>query len=199
MYVVSSNPDVLLENANEGNDLIQAPISYVLPANVENLTLTGSCNNNGTGNAIGNIIAGNDARNTLSGGAGNDTLEGGGDNDALIGGPDADVLIGGSGADRFGYNAITDSTPINFDSIRDFVHGADSIDLSAIDANSSRKGHQRFVFAGPNSSAVASSITWFEDGGNTIVQADVNGDTTPDLWFILNGVNFGLTATDLAL
>src|SRR5262245_58605033 len=51
-------------------------------------------------------------------------------------------------------------------------------DLSAIDANSSKKGDQAFGFSGSNKEVVANSVTWSESSGNTIVQADVNGDTT---------------------
>jgi hypothetical protein len=50
-----------------------------------------------------------------------------------------------------------------------------------------------------NSSVVANSVTWFESGGNTIVQADVNGNTTADLTIVLTGLHHNLTASDFIL
>ena len=50
-------------------------------ANVENLTLTGSGNINGTGNSGNNILIGNSGANTLDGGTGADTMIGGLGND----------------------------------------------------------------------------------------------------------------------
>ena len=44
---------------------------------VENLTLLGTGNINGTGNALNNVITGNAGANVLNGGGGNDTLYGG--------------------------------------------------------------------------------------------------------------------------
>ena len=54
----------------EGTDTIEASVSYTLATNVENLTLKGEAEIDGTGNTLDNILKGNDADNTLSGGAG---------------------------------------------------------------------------------------------------------------------------------
>jgi Ca2+-binding RTX toxin-like protein len=65
------------EIPNEGSDLVFSTISYTLGANVENLTLQGSANIDGTGNGLNNVITGNDGDNTLIGGLGDDILDGG--------------------------------------------------------------------------------------------------------------------------
>ena len=51
--------DVVDEDADEGTDRVNASVSYVLGADVENLTLTGAAAINGTGNALDNDINGN--------------------------------------------------------------------------------------------------------------------------------------------
>ncbi|MCS6265936.1 MAG: calcium-binding protein, partial [Vampirovibrio sp.] len=84
IYVVDSASDVITENASEGTDTVQTSITYSLGANVENLTLTGSSNINGTGNTLDNILTGNASNNTLDGGAGIDTLIGGTGNDTYL-------------------------------------------------------------------------------------------------------------------
>jgi Ca2+-binding RTX toxin-like protein len=72
-YVVDNIADVVTELAGEGTDLVQSSVAYVLSANVENLTLTGSSAINGTGNSMDNVLTGNSGVNSLSGGLGNDT------------------------------------------------------------------------------------------------------------------------------
>ncbi|MFB9984775.1 VCBS domain-containing protein, partial [Mesorhizobium kowhaii] len=144
-------------------------------------------------------LAGND---TLFGQGGSDTLNGGDGNDRLVGGVGPDTLTGGAGSDTFYYGpTVTDSAPGagNFDTITDFVHGVDKIDLSSIDANTGSGGDQAFLIGGSNIATVANTITWSEAGGNTIVHVDVNGNTTADLQITLTGVGLGLTASDFVL
>ena len=83
-YLVDNVGDVVAENASEGTDLVQSSVSFTLGANVDNLTLTGSGNINGTGNGDANVITGNSGNNTLDGGAGADTLTGGDGNDTYV-------------------------------------------------------------------------------------------------------------------
>ncbi|ESQ88931.1 hypothetical protein ABAC460_14210 [Asticcacaulis sp. AC460] len=72
-YVVNAIGDTVVENAGEGIDVVEAGATYTLSAEVENLTLTGTGNINGTGNALGNVITGNTGNNALAGGLGDDT------------------------------------------------------------------------------------------------------------------------------
>ena len=98
-YHVQSNSDFVLEHSNEGLDLvISLAEHFYLTKNVENLTLAGQANINGSGNAGDNVIKGNSGNNKLYGLDGNDTLDAvGGTQNTLNGGKGNDILIGSQG------------------------------------------------------------------------------------------------------
>jgi Ca2+-binding RTX toxin-like protein len=137
----------------------------------------------------------------LTGSDFNDILEGNSGSNVLNGGGGADTLTGGAGIDKFLFTATADSSPSAPDLITDFVHGVDTIDFSAIDANTSSNagGDQAFSFAGQNSNVVANSVSWYESSGNTIIQADVDANTTAEFTIVLTGVNHNLAASDFIL
>jgi Ca2+-binding RTX toxin-like protein len=125
-YVVDNIGDKVIEVAKGGTDTIESSITFSLAAltNVENLTLTGSGNINGTGMPLANQITGNTGNNTLDGGAGNDTLDGGAGNDILTGGLGVDDLTGGKGNDT--YN-VSQSDVVH----EDLGEGADLVKMTA--------------------------------------------------------------------
>jgi trimeric autotransporter adhesin len=103
-YVVDSLGDTLTESlagVAGGTDLVKSAVDFTLGDNVEKLTLTGTDNINGTGNAFNNILTGNSGNNQLSGLAGTDTLTGGVGNDHLDGGAGTDKMAGGVGDDTY--------------------------------------------------------------------------------------------------
>ena len=132
-YIVDNTDDVVLEGVGEGIDIVQSSATYILRANVENLTLTGTRNINGGGNELDNIIIGNAGNNALDGEAGNDSLYGGSDedllygdkgNDLLDGGVDADIMLGGSGNDTYIVDNACDKV------IESCNEGMDSVEAS---------------------------------------------------------------------
>ena len=102
-YVVDVAGDVVTELDGEGTDLVNVAFAaagtYVMTANVENATVTGTVAINVTGNELANVLIGNAVNNTLAGGGGNDSLDGGAGNDSLLGGDGNDTLNGGAGSD----------------------------------------------------------------------------------------------------
>ena len=108
VYVVDNVSDIVDDDLLfGGTDRVESSISYSLgnARNVENLTLTGTGNINGTGDGGNNVITGNSGSNTLSGGGGNDTLNGGGGGDRLDGGSGSDTLRGEGGNDTLVINS----------------------------------------------------------------------------------------------
>ncbi|MCB8819467.1 CAP domain-containing protein [Microvirga rosea] len=178
-YYINQTGDKAYELAGQGTDTVISTISYSLAGQVvENLTLTGSVNLNGTGNSLGNTLIGNAGANTLSGDAGRDVLNGKGGQD---------ILIGGAGNDTFVFDTAPDA---NGDTINDFVHGADRISLKAIDASTRAAGDQAFTFIGAQAfHKVAGELQAYQAGGNTYVAGDVNGDGAADFAIKILGVH----------
>jgi Ca2+-binding RTX toxin-like protein len=108
IFIVENAGDVAGELAGGGTDTVQSSLSWILAANLENLTLTGSANLNGTGQGLSNVILGNGGANVLIGMGGHDTLHGGAGNDTLNGNEGNDTLNGGAGADDMGGGAGAD-------------------------------------------------------------------------------------------
>ncbi|ANM16069.1 serralysin-like metalloprotease domain-containing protein [Rhizobium sp. N541] len=180
------------------------------------------------GNAADNTISGGNSGDTLYGQAGNDTLNGnngadalygqagndiligsqgldtlygGSGNDTLNGSAEQDDLWGGSGNDTFVFTLAGDSTSGAPDTIHDFHHGFDKIDVSGLDAytlNPNTPGDQAFAWSG--TTATTHSAWYTESGGNTILHFDSNGDTnTDETTIVLTGTNLGLTSSDFLL
>jgi len=158
-------------------------------------------------------LAGGPADDTIYGGSGNDTvsdangvnfLYGGDGNDSIVGGSGVDRIYGGFGADTLtGANGndvfVYQNTLDSGDRITDFVHLADKIDLSAIDANSNVAGDQAFTFNAAQTAAIfANQVTWIQSAGNTVISLDVTGDSSADFTITLTG-NIGLTSADFVL
>ncbi|MEX8519838.1 MAG: beta strand repeat-containing protein [Leptothrix sp. (in: b-proteobacteria)] len=131
-YYVDNGGDVVFEKAGQGTDTVISTISYVLGANVENLTLAAAGGAiHGYGNALDNVITSNDSGDYLSGGAGNDTLTGGAGNDVLVGGTGADSMAGGAGNDTYYVDNTGDVVAENSNAGTDTVIAAISYTLGA--------------------------------------------------------------------
>jgi Ca2+-binding RTX toxin-like protein len=81
-YYVDSTGDTITDSS--GTDTVLSTVSWTLASFLENLTLTGMDDLNGTGNGFNNTLKGNDGNNVLDGGKGNDSLAGGKGDDTYI-------------------------------------------------------------------------------------------------------------------
>ena len=112
----------VIENAGEGTDAVIASASYKLSDNVEKLTLAGTADLYGYGNASDNVLTGNSGANKLFGLDGNDTLNGQGG---------ADRLVGGSGNDRYYVDSYSDRVIENAGEGTDSVYSTTNYKLAA--------------------------------------------------------------------
>lgn len=109
-YVGVDAGDTVVELAGEGTDLIQTALAaYVLGANLENLTFTGTGDFAGTGNELANTLTGGAGNDVLDGGAGTDRLVGGLGNDTYLLDSATDVVVeaAGAGTDSVRYSGST--------------------------------------------------------------------------------------------
>ena len=165
VYIVNSQRDAVIEAGTTGVDRVESNASYILGADVENLTLTGANLINGTGNTVANVIIGNAAVNKIEG------LNG------------ADTLTGGDGADRFVFNSLG----MGVDTITDFnglvsgIADGDKLQLAA----SLLVG--TFTYIGTDGFSNTGSTEARYNGSGKIV-IDTNGDTIGDIFIALDGL-----------
>ncbi|WP_310467051.1 calcium-binding protein [Sphingomonas sp.] len=103
IYYADNAGDRAYESAVAGIDRVNSSVSFLLGANVEDLTLTGTAAINGFGNSQNNVMFGNSGNNVLNGSLGADTMNGGGGNDTYYVDNAGDRAIEASaagGADR---------------------------------------------------------------------------------------------------
>ncbi|MGL4962546.1 MAG: calcium-binding protein [Inquilinus sp.] len=142
-------------------------------------------------------LSGEGADDQVTGDAGNDTLYGGAGSDLLRGGDGNDVMTGGTEADRFSFaNVDLGDT----DTIKDFHRSeGDKISLSGIDANTALAGDQAFAFIGTAAfTGVAGQLHYSNNGVQTVLTGDVNGDKISDFQIVLTDAP-GLIASDFHL
>jgi VCBS repeat-containing protein len=118
------------------------------------------------------------------------TMTGGNGNDVLIGNTGINNMDGGAGNDTFVFRALTDSKSgvgFGIDTITGFTPGADHLDFTAIAGVTNVQG-----VTGLNTVA-AHSVSWFNDGSQTIVYVNASGNPNQvDMEIHLTGTNIPL-------
>ncbi|HEY0043279.1 MAG TPA: M10 family metallopeptidase C-terminal domain-containing protein [Allosphingosinicella sp.] len=130
------------------------------------------------------------ARFDLKGGRGADSLRGGAGDDMIWASGGADTLEGGAGQDSFVYQSAAESGPNAPDRILDFEPGTDRIVLLAIDSDANpANGDSGFTYVGANAfSAIPGELRLVQDATDPRawrIEADLDGDTTPDFVLLL--------------
>jgi trimeric autotransporter adhesin len=174
-YIRDNVGDAVVEGIGRGADTVQTSVSYTLAANVENLTMTGVADINGSGNIQSNVIIGNSGMNTLRGGSGNDVIIGGGGTDSLLGDAGNDWIYGNAAAEILNGGVGIDT-----------MQGGAGDDRYAIDNSRDRI----IEMAGEGNDTVQSSVNvslaWFSNVENVVLaggaitavgNADVNSLT----------------------
>ncbi len=142
-YRVDNSGDVVVENAGEGTDTIEASISYVLPNHVENMVwISSAALSNAsaaatiyqTGNALANLLVCNDGANILNGKAGADTMQGKRGNDSYFVDNASDKVVeaAGQGTDNVNTSvSYTLGTSVSVETLRTTnVAGTAAINLT---------------------------------------------------------------------
>jgi Ca2+-binding RTX toxin-like protein len=112
-----------------------------------------------------------------------------------------DSFTGGGGRDLYDYNLVADS-PVGTgrDVVTDFAPWVDDLDLAGVDANSTAAGDQAFRFVGTAALGTTPGAVgyFFTSGGDTVVRASTDTDSTAELEIQLTGL-MTLTVDDFYL
>lgn len=168
-YTVDNAGDVVVEGANAGTDTVTSSITYLLGANIENLTLSGAAAINGTGNALNNVLVGNAGVNTLTGDA---------------------------GADTFRYLTPTGSTAAAMDTIADFAIGTDQFDMTT--ARAAAAIRRVTVNGAYSATSLAAQFTAANFAANTAAIVSFSA-TPASFYLVVNDATAGYSATDFVI
>jgi beta-glucanase (GH16 family) len=144
IYYLYSSINRAEEAPGAGVDTISTWMSYTLPANFENLTVTGS----------GRYAFGNAQDNIISGASGSQTIDGGGGDDVLIGGGGADtfILARGNGSDLITDFSSDDTVRLNSYGLSSFGQVLSHVTQEGANLRLDLGGGESVVFANTEAS-----------------------------------------------
>jgi Ca2+-binding RTX toxin-like protein len=122
-------------------------------------------------------LTGNGFANRITGDLGNDTMNSGGGKDSFIYRSTSESPPNGGSRDVIiGFNPGTSSTAV------------DRIDLSAIDANTSKAGNQKFKFIGTKAFSGKGQLRIRKSGSGILLEGNTTGYTSAEFEILLQGV-----------
>ncbi|MEE1658012.1 PQQ-dependent sugar dehydrogenase [Microvirga sp. CF3062] len=178
--------DQVFEAANSGSDEIRTTESFTLQAGqaVEVLRAWPA------ESKAGLSISGNELSQNLIGNAGSNRLNGEAGNDRLSGGLGKDTFTGGKGRDVFVFDdRETGSSKSKADYITDFSgRSGDRIDLKAVDADTKKRGDQKFSFIGKDDAfSKAGEVRYEKTKSATYVYLNTDSDKSAEAVIKLKG------------
>ena len=193
-YTVDNAGDTIVENPGEGIELVFASTHFALPANVENLFLTGAADLQGYGNGLSNSIVGNSGNNLLAGGGAADVLNGGIGNDTYFVDDAGDAVFenAGQGNDTV-FSTVHFALPANVETL--VLQGSADLQgygnglLNTIFGNSGNNLIDGGTAADSMRGGVGNDTYFVEDAGDTVVENAAQGNDA-----VFASVNYGLSA-----
>ncbi len=189
IYYVDSGGDVAYETLDMGIDTVRSWISYTLPNHIEKLSLLGTSDIDGTGNAMANVLAGNNGRNTLHGAGGDDALYGGIGDDILIGGTatssGGNQLWGGTGSDTASYVGTTGAVYVDLAAQAGYVAGVLTDQMNSVENATGGLGNDVLVgdaTANVLNGAAGADALYGQDGDDLLIGGTTTPGTTNQLW-----------------
>ncbi len=168
------------------------------------LRLLGDMNGDGMSDVVGigqrgvfDAMAAMDKMENVIGSRFDDDLSGDNAANVITGGLGADKLTGYGGADRFVFTALAESTAAAPDTITDFVHGIDKIDLSQIDIDANRTDRQKFHFGKSDTNKITAGDLVY-DASTGILSGYIDSNPSVDFQIKLTR-GLVLTAEDFIL
>jgi Ca2+-binding RTX toxin-like protein len=133
-------------------------------------------------------LEGGAGRDRLYGGLGDEEIDGGDGDDWIQGGSGADHVRGGPGADRFVFASAAEVSNGPADEIIDLNVAQDTVDLTGIDADSTRTGNQAFIPVERWGMLPGQALLSYDETADvTFFDGDVNGDGVSDIGFVMTG------------
>ncbi|MDZ7909811.1 MAG: calcium-binding protein [Gemmobacter sp.] len=175
--------DRIFADSNRASDL---SFAYVFSAGD---TLFGGAGDDIIHGASGHDYAyGGNGNDRISAGAGQDKVYGGSGDDTIFGGTGKDYLYGGEGRDLFVFKDESESLRkhMNRDTIVDFEHGRDLIDMRSISVGASDWEFRNARFF----TGTGNEIIFYRTAdGNSLICADIDGDRVSDFSIkVLNSI-----------
>ncbi|MGE4552485.1 MAG: FecR domain-containing protein [Desulfovibrionaceae bacterium] len=141
------------------------------------------------------ILFGGNDDDYLVGNGGDDVIYGGSGNDCIEGGQGHDYLVGGSGNDTFIFSTIGEVGDNGYDTIRDFTHGEDALELPGFQGVSGVLNQSGF--SGAISGQTGTSLVYDPSDGKVWYDQDLAHDGGETLVCVLENTPASLDANDI--